>query len=83
VGAVLHRRLPQRLLHGLAALLFAVFGLWLLFDGALHLRWAAVAAVAAALVAAAAVAGLGRRRRRSGPAGDPALRPTDARAAEH
>ena len=42
VGAVLHKRLPERFLHSLASVLFLVFGLWLLFDGALGLRWVAV-----------------------------------------
>ncbi len=41
-GAVLHKRLPERFLHGLASVLFLLFGLWLLFDGALGLRWVAV-----------------------------------------
>ena len=44
VGAVLHKRLPERFLHGLASVLFLLFGLWLLFDGALGLRWVALGA---------------------------------------
>lgn len=56
VGALLHRRLPERFLHGLASLLFLVFGLWLLFDGALGWRWVAVSTVAAAASGACAMA---------------------------
>ena len=51
VGAVLHRRLPAHFLHAAAAVLFLLFGLWLLFDSALDLPW--LAAVATAAVAAA------------------------------
>ena len=35
VGAVLHKRLPEHFLHRLASVLFLLFGLWMLFDGAL------------------------------------------------
>ncbi|MDT7766382.1 MAG: Ca2+/H+ antiporter, family [Mycobacterium sp.] len=38
VGAVLHKRLPEHFLHGLARVLFLLFGLWLLLDGAIGLR---------------------------------------------
>ena len=38
VGALLHRRLPERFLHSMASVLFLLFGLWLLFDGALGLH---------------------------------------------
>jgi Ca2+/H+ antiporter, TMEM165/GDT1 family len=55
-GAVLHRRLPERLLHGLASVLFVLFGLWLLFDTALGWPWVAVVATASAGLGAAAVA---------------------------
>ncbi|MGH3675061.1 MAG: TMEM165/GDT1 family protein [Mycobacterium sp.] len=56
-GAVLHKRLPERFLHNLAGVLFLLFGLWLLFDGALGYRWAAIAATGTvATVAAATVA---------------------------
>jgi Ca2+/H+ antiporter, TMEM165/GDT1 family len=60
VGAVLHKRLPTHFLHGLASVLFLLFGLWLLFDGALGIRWVAIAvagmvAVASATVAAVAI----------------------------
>jgi putative Ca2+/H+ antiporter (TMEM165/GDT1 family) len=63
-GALLHKRLPARFLHSLASVLFLVFGLWLLFDGALGLRWAAVAAAGAVLVGAATVAVVRRNRKR-------------------
>ena len=45
-GIVLHRRLPEHLLHSAAGLLFGAFGLWVVFDEALQWRVAAVAAVA-------------------------------------
>ena len=53
VGAVMHKRLPEHFLHSLASVLFLLFGLWLLFDGALGLRWAALAVTGS--VAAVAV----------------------------
>jgi putative Ca2+/H+ antiporter (TMEM165/GDT1 family) len=56
VGVVLHRRLPARLLHGLASVLFVLFGLWLLFEGALGWRWVAVVATSSVAVVAALVA---------------------------
>ena len=68
VGAVLHKRLPEHFLHGLASVLFLLFGLWLLFDGALGLRWVALgvtAAVAVAAATAAAVALIRSRREHS------------------
>jgi putative Ca2+/H+ antiporter (TMEM165/GDT1 family) len=56
VGALLHKRLPERLLHNLASVLFLAFGTWLLFDGALGLRWVALAVTGSvAMVAAVAV----------------------------
>jgi putative Ca2+/H+ antiporter (TMEM165/GDT1 family) len=65
VGALLHKRLPERFLHSLASVLFLLFGLWLLFDNALG--WPLVAVATTTLVAvsglAAAVAGLVTRRR--------------------
>lgn len=51
-GRLLHRRLPARFLHGLASVLFLLFGLWLLFDSALGLRWVAVAVTASVTVLA-------------------------------
>jgi len=56
VGAVLHKRLPEHFLHGAASVLFLLFGLWLLFDGALGLRWVALGVTAAAALATATVA---------------------------
>jgi putative Ca2+/H+ antiporter (TMEM165/GDT1 family) len=66
VGGMLHRRLPERLLQILASLLFLLFGLWMLFDGALGWRWVAVA-VTATVAAGAATAAAARfvRLRRS------------------
>ena len=61
VGRMMHKRLPARFLHGLASVLFLLFGLWLLFDGALELRWVAVAVTASVAVGALGLA-LFRRR---------------------
>ena len=55
-GVLLHRRLPEGFLHGMASVLFALFGLWLLFDGALELRWVAVATTGAFAVSAITIA---------------------------
>jgi Ca2+/H+ antiporter, TMEM165/GDT1 family len=64
-GTLLHRRLPQGLLHAMASLLFLIFGLWMLFDSALGLRSVAVAVtVGVVLTAAGAGAAQTRRRRR-------------------
>jgi Ca2+/H+ antiporter, TMEM165/GDT1 family len=63
VGAVLHKRLPEHFLHGMASVLFLLFGLWLLFDGGLGLRWVAVGVIAAVAVATAAAAAVVRKRR--------------------
>lgn len=60
-GRLMHRRLPERFLHGLASVLFLLFGLWLLFDGALGLRWVAVA-VTACVTVSVLVVWLIRRR---------------------
>jgi putative Ca2+/H+ antiporter (TMEM165/GDT1 family) len=64
-GMLLHRRLPQRLLHVLAGVLFLLFGLWMLFDSALGWRSVAIAVTAAVALAAvpAATAQTLRRRR--------------------
>jgi putative Ca2+/H+ antiporter (TMEM165/GDT1 family) len=51
-GRLMHKRLPERFLHGLASVLFLLFGLWLLFDGAFGLRWVAVAVTASVAVLA-------------------------------
>lgn len=74
VGTMLHRRLPEQLLHALAGLLFLMFGLWMLFDTALGLRSVAVAVTVALALAAATVAAaqtLRRRRKAATPAGRP------------
>ena len=65
VGALLHKRLPEHFLHGMASVLFLLFGLWLLFDGALGLRWVAVGVTAAAAVATATTAAVAFVRKSS------------------
>ncbi len=72
VGIALHRRLPEKLLHVLAGLLFLLFGLWMLFDSALGLPSVAIAATVAVALAAAVVAAaqtLRRRRKEAATAG--------------
>jgi putative Ca2+/H+ antiporter (TMEM165/GDT1 family) len=72
VGTMLHRRLPHKLLHALASLLFLMFGLWMLFDTALGLRSVAITVTIAVALAAATVAAaqtLRRRRKEGAPAG--------------
>jgi len=65
VGILLHKRLPEKLLHILASLLFLMFGLWMLFDSALGLPSVAIAVnVAVALAVAAVTAAQTLRRRR-------------------
>jgi Ca2+/H+ antiporter, TMEM165/GDT1 family len=61
VGRMLHKRLPARFLHRLASVLFLLFGLWLLLDSALGLRWAALVVTAFVAVLAVTV-GLVRHR---------------------
>ena len=56
VGALLHRRLPARLLHGMASVLLLLFGLWLLFEGALGWRPVAVVVTSSVAVVAALAA---------------------------
>ena len=64
-GILLHKRLPEKLLHALASLLFLVFGLWMLFDSALGMPTVAIAVtVAVALTAATVSAAQTLRRRR-------------------
>ena len=66
-GALLHKRLPERVLHRMAAVMFLLFGLWMLFDGALGWRWLAIASTVSAAAAALTVGLVGfRRRRRAG-----------------
>jgi Ca2+/H+ antiporter, TMEM165/GDT1 family len=67
VGALLHRRLPERLLHAMASVLFLLFGLWLLFDSALGWRAVAVTVTASTALVAALV-GIIVRARRPAPA---------------
>jgi Ca2+/H+ antiporter, TMEM165/GDT1 family len=64
-GALLNQRLPARLLHSLAGVLFLMFGLWMLFDGALGWRSVAVFATTAVALTAAVLAGRHLRRRRT------------------
>lgn len=65
-GRLLHRRLPEKLLHVVASLLFLAFGLWMLFDSALGWRWVAVAAtIGVAIVAAVSTVAQTVRRRRT------------------
>jgi Ca2+/H+ antiporter, TMEM165/GDT1 family len=72
-GALLHKRLPERVLHRMAAVMFLLFGLWMLFDGALGWRWPAIASTASVAAAALSVglAGFVRRRRAGVAAGAP------------
>ena len=62
VGALMHRRLPERLLHRMASVLFLLFGLWLLFDVALGWHAVAVIGTASVAVVAAVVAIVGPLR---------------------
>jgi Ca2+/H+ antiporter, TMEM165/GDT1 family len=55
-GTLLHQRLPEKLLHILASLLFLMFGLWMLFDSALGWRRVAVAITAVVAVGAVTAA---------------------------
>lgn len=68
VGRLLHKRLPEAFLHRLAAVLFLLFGLWLLFDNALG--WPSVAVATTTLVAVGGLATLAvgavKRRRARG-----------------
>lgn len=51
-GTLLHRRLPEKFLHLTAAVLFLLFGLWILFDSAIGWRSVAVGVTAGVAVAA-------------------------------
>ncbi len=64
VGAVLHKRLPERILHRLAGVLFLMFGLWMLFDRALGWRWLAIATTGSVVAVAITVGVVGILRRR-------------------
>ena len=63
-GAVLHKRLPEGILHRMAAVMFLLFGLWMLFDSALGWRWPAVAITGSVAVAAVTAGVIGLRRAR-------------------
>ncbi len=63
-GRLLHQRLPEKLLHVAASLLFLMFGLWMLFDTALGWRWVAVAGTVAVAVTVTAIAVAQTMRRR-------------------
>ena len=65
VGVLLNQRLPARLLHVFASVLFLMFGLWMLFDGALGWRWVAIAVTGAVALAAATLGAQRARRRRA------------------
>jgi putative Ca2+/H+ antiporter (TMEM165/GDT1 family) len=56
VGAVLHKRLPERFLPGLASVLFALFGIWILLDTAMGLPRIALWVTVALAVGAATTA---------------------------
>lgn len=76
-GRLLHKRLPERFLHGLASVLFLLFGLWLLFDSALGLRWAAVAVVGSVAVLTTVIWLVRRRRAPADPTTlEPSRRPS-------
>jgi putative Ca2+/H+ antiporter (TMEM165/GDT1 family) len=82
VGRLLHRRLPERLLHSIAALLFLLFGLWMLFDGALGLPWVAVASTVGVTAAAVITAAMRFvRSRRNARGGAPAAESSPESAA--
>lgn len=82
VGALLHKRLPEGLLHRLAGVMFLLFGLWMLFDGALGWRWPAVAITGsvAAVALTAGVVGLLRRHRAATASVPAPLEPSPDRA---
>ncbi|MBO0679811.1 TMEM165/GDT1 family protein [Mycolicibacterium sp. S2-37] len=66
VGAMLHKKLPAGFLHGMASVLFLLFGLWMLFDAALGWRTVALAVTGGvALCIAVATAVRFRRARRA------------------
>lgn len=66
-GALLHRRLPVRLLHNLASVLFLSFGVWILFDAALGMRGVAVTATGSLAAVAALALAVGVVRNRAAP----------------
>lgn len=62
VGRVLHRQLPEQVLHVAASLLFLLFGLWILFDRVLVARSAGVAAMVGATLIVVTAATVRSRR---------------------
>lgn len=66
VGSVMHKRLPARFLHGLASLLFLLFGLFLFLDGALGLPSVAVAVTGTVAALAVVLAAVTWSRRQNG-----------------
>lgn len=78
VGRVLHRRLPEQFLHRVASLLFLLFGLWMLLDGALGQRPVAIIATAGVSLIAVVVAVSRRLTRR-----DPEKSPPSVGAFQH
>jgi len=79
-GVLLHKRLPEGFLHSLASVLFLVFGLWLLLDGALGLRWVALAVTGSVVVGVGtfAVVRFVRRRNSAPSTGPPSPHSPDA-----
>ncbi len=65
VGSLLHKRLPERFLHGMAAVLFLLFGLWMLLYGALGWRWPALLITGSVAVVAVVAAAVHFSRQRS------------------
>ena len=82
-GVLLHRRLPEGFLHGMAAVIFALFGFWLLFDNALGLRWLAVAVTGTVAVTAIGTAAVRYRRRRVVSATESGSSPLDSSPERH
>ncbi len=69
VGRLLHRRLPEGFLHAMASLLFLLFGLWMLFDGALGQPGVALGVTVSVAVVALAAAIVRRLRHRTSGSG--------------
>ncbi|HEV7423285.1 MAG TPA: TMEM165/GDT1 family protein [Mycobacterium sp.] len=83
-GRLLHRRLPERFLHGIAAVLFLLFGLWMLFDNALGWPWVAVVSTAGVGCAVAITAAIRfARGRRSAPVVAPTPESSPEGAVQH
>ncbi|HEY9264244.1 MAG TPA: TMEM165/GDT1 family protein [Mycobacterium sp.] len=83
VGTLLHKRLPERILHAAASVLFLLFGLFLFFDGGLGRPWLAVAVTATTAAVAVAVAFVTwrRSRKRAEPPAQPIPAPDASRHA--